>query len=206
MEKEKRKKCSQMKTFQIKKVFYLSSILTPTWAIYLAFFCLWIFPSILWIQESAWFFQLDSQSIFQTLLIYMHAPKVHHFFSSILHLLFRVFLFNPIRFIYLNGPSLGGFGFWNGQDLPDICNQLSKGVGTVKFWTKNFDQCELEIEKQVIALCILVWFLVFLFSCYLAIKVALWKYYQHMILKPILTDIYTSTWNLNPNSNLNCVK
>jgi len=139
---------------------------------------IWLFPSSTWTQDaygSPTPPLIMTESISEIFLYYVRKGT---------YKIYRFILFNPLKFIYVNGPLLGGFGFWNGQDLADICSQLSKGV-SAKFWQDNFQQCEIQIDKQVLALCILVWVLLFLVSCYISIQILFLKYYQESVLLPL---------------------
>lgn len=114
------------------------------------------------------------------------------FASGLLSLLYRILLFNPLKFIYLHGPFLGGYGFWNGVEPSDICAQLSKGV-PARFWLDNIDQCEEQIDKQIVAMCISVWIIVFIAACYFVLQIGMWHYYQRLVLRPVLVELWHST-------------
>jgi hypothetical protein len=162
---------------------------------YLGLFVLWLFPSITWIQE------IRTQASYNPSL-----GENQNFFTFVIHWTYRVLLFNPLKVIYLHGPSLSGFGFWNGQELPDICAQLSKGVGTMRFWQENLDQCESQIDKQVVALCILVWFIFFIVAFYLVIQMSMWQYYQYAVLRPALSEFWAQKLRHHHSSKNHCNK
>lgn len=62
-------------------------------------------------------------------------------------------LMGLLSLLYLHGPSLGGVGFWNGQDAPDICARLT-GVGA-RFWEEaGHSECRALIRRQVRALAV----------------------------------------------------
>lgn len=55
----------------------------------------------------------------------------------------------PLYHLYLNGPLLGGFGFWSGAQFGDICAALS-GV-SAKHWESSAiaaTQCQDLIERR----------------------------------------------------------
>jgi hypothetical protein len=153
---------------------------------YLVLFVLWLLPSLTWIQEILTVSPEDESE---------HSLAWPHFywrgFHRIVHVAYRWLLFDPVKFIYLHGPGLGGWGFWNGQDLPDICTQLSKGVPG-RLWLEKPEECDLLINKQVVALCIGIWMVLFGCVCYIVVQVSMWQYYmscQQAMLQPVLQHL-----------------
>ena len=57
----------------------------------------------------------------------------------------------PLRTLYLNGPSLLGYGWWEGVGEADLCSQIT-GVGA-EFWDGEHSQdaCGDLIERKVFA-------------------------------------------------------
>lgn len=54
-----------------------------------------------------------------------------------------------VRFLsrlYLFGPNLKGFGFWEGKEAQDICAELT-GVSS-NFWSNNISKCYERIHKH----------------------------------------------------------
>lgn len=58
----------------------------------------------------------------------------------------------PLARLYINGPSWGSFGFWNGQSLSDICAQKTSLDAT--FWQANPMECAQIISKNFYAMVI----------------------------------------------------
>lgn len=55
----------------------------------------------------------------------------------------------PLRTLYLQGPYMNGWGFWQGMSYADICAQLS-GLDAI-FWRQSIEHeqgCELLIERK----------------------------------------------------------
>lgn len=56
----------------------------------------------------------------------------------------QILVLKPMYYVYRNGPSLHGFGFWYGQDDFTICSELSKAP--YKHWEKNPSECQSLID------------------------------------------------------------
>lgn len=79
----------------------------------------------------------------------------------------------PLRTLYLSGPWLGGYGFWNGRSPADICTILNRAPGSL--WEREgFEICLRMVEDQTVAFvvgcnttlaCLLVLYLVVRFMC-----------------------------------------
>ena|SRR3990167_6126580 len=83
----------------------------------------------------------------------------------------------PLRTLYFEGPTLYGYGFWNGISPPEICSVITRT--SVAMWTANADtilECNHIIAKHFHAFYILV--LVFayfhiLLQCWYCVKALL---------------------------------
>ena len=53
-------------------------------------------------------------------------------------------LHSPLRYVYVHGPSLGGYGFWGGLRESDICASLTTVPAT--FWDAHSDVCQHKID------------------------------------------------------------
>lgn len=150
---------------------------------------IWLLPSIIFSHQdsfevcSTWVSTLVT-TLVTTLVSLVCKPiawtwtNMHYF----VHWMYLCLLFNPLKFIYLHGPSLKGFGFWNGLELSDICTQLSKGVGSARFWRDHMDECEAQVDKEVLALCIFMWIILFSLACAGALLLSIFRYQQHTFL------------------------
>lgn len=59
----------------------------------------------------------------------------------------KIVITSPLRFIYLHGPSLAGFGFWNGVPYSQICAQITKVDN--EHWKDHSFACQSLIDRQV---------------------------------------------------------
>jgi hypothetical protein len=53
---------------------------------------------------------------------------------------------NPLRKIYLFGPAVFGFGFWQGLPAPEICSHITNYSET--FWRDNYPDCKALIDAK----------------------------------------------------------
>lgn len=60
--------------------------------------------------------------------------------------LLQAIILRPLELLYLHGPDLGGYGFWNGKTLPEICSSLS-GVGA-SFWQRHSFECQAIVQRR----------------------------------------------------------
>ena len=55
-------------------------------------------------------------------------------------------MWDPLRDLFLKGPRLGNYGFWQGGEMEDIC---AESTGTpARFWVLNKEACLEVIEKR----------------------------------------------------------
>jgi hypothetical protein len=64
----------------------------------------------------------------------------------------------------MGGPSLGGYGFWNGARTADVCVALSKAPSSL--WLSNPAECEELIERHFVAFFISTQTAVYVFATY----------------------------------------
>jgi len=60
----------------------------------------------------------------------------------------------PLAKLYLWGPSFGGWGFWGGMDMAEICAQ--KTTLSSEFWKRNPEECAEIVSKQFYSMTILI--------------------------------------------------
>jgi hypothetical protein len=89
----------------------------------------------------------------------------------------------PLRQLYLEGPALQDWGFWEGKDFVDICAQLT-GV-SAKMWETNFGACSNLIERKFRAFVLGVYTVFYVIVLY---KLAEVMYWRHIIWKPALQE------------------
>lgn len=95
---------------------------------------------------------------------------------------FNILLY-PLRILYFHGPSLGGYGFLQGDNKETICYRMTNVRS--EFWSSSsttMDECEILIEKKFYAFfigCVTIMILCIVFSNLYLISI---KYY---ISKPL---------------------
>jgi len=82
----------------------------------------------------------------------------------------------PLANLYLSGPGLGGFGFWEGRSAPDVCVYVS-GVGPTSFWEQPgaADACINLVAKKAAAFIIGTTVVLVTTTAVYAICVATWR-------------------------------
>ena len=68
----------------------------------------------------------------------------------------------PLRQLYLRGPAVLGYGFWEGMELTEICCRLT-GVPS-GHWDLNMAACDAVIDRKLDAINVFV-----LFSAYITV-------------------------------------
>lgn len=88
-----------------------------------------------------------------------------------LNLVYQTLFVIPLRYLYLNGPSFFGFGFWNGANTDHICSEMTKVNDG--FWTLHPNECNDLINQRVqsfmIMIAILFYFLFWFRNIYRAL-------------------------------------
>ena len=62
--------------------------------------------------------------------------------------LVRIAILDPLRWLYVNAPSLGGVGGHEGADPAEVCTRLT-GVPSVHWSHAGAASCELLIDRKV---------------------------------------------------------
>jgi hypothetical protein len=70
--------------------------------------------------------------------------------------------FQPFLTVYLHGPAIGAYGFWQGRHLAEICSQLTSV--SAPFWYRHSDECLALITQRAESYVVF-----FLFSLYLIV-------------------------------------
>ena len=85
-----------------------------------------------------------------------NSPLIHYVYCVLVALrnllyeyldMTKIVVTSPLKFVYLSGPSLAGFGFWNGVPYSQICAQLTR-VET-DHWKENAVACQSLVDRQV---------------------------------------------------------
>ena len=70
----------------------------------------------------------------------------------------------PFMYLYLHGPSLLGYGFWEGKDAATICSEMTGAPSD--HWAANADACDGLITRKFQAGLVFVYFLLYIISIY----------------------------------------
>ena len=100
-------------------------------------------------------------------------------FIWLLHRLHSLVLVNPLRTLYFNGPSLHGYGFWNGAQSTDICASLT-GTSSL-FWLSQLGECDTLLDRHFHAFLITVQMGVYILFLYNLCSL-LW--FRYCVLRP----------------------
>jgi len=98
----------------------------------------------------------------------------------------------PLSRLFLLGPSLGGFGFWNGQRIEDICAQ--KTSLTADFWKDHHMECVQIISKSFYGMVVLFETVIYFLVMWFIIKKIFWyiinnkSYTKHTAVKNLPTN------------------
>lgn len=66
--------------------------------------------------------------------------------ADLLHTVHTFIIKTPLRRLYMLGPELSGYGFWQGRAPADICATL--GGNAAHFWMDHHEECSARIERQ----------------------------------------------------------
>lgn len=93
----------------------------------------------------------------------------------------------PLRHLYFGGPSLGGWGFWEGLGGPEMCSGLT-GVPAKHWEGPGVTECDALLERKFVAFGIGVGALVF--------GVVAFQYLTRWILvRPIVSSLHKMSVN-----------
>jgi hypothetical protein len=81
------------------------------------------------------------------------------------------FILSAFARVYVHGPNIAGFGFWQGQTPEQVCAHLT--VSNEDFWRRNMDECHLIISRHFASWMVLLEFVVY--------AVLLWKVLQGLM-------------------------
>jgi len=85
-----------------------------------------------------------------------------------MNFIFKYLLWNPVFYLFKNGPCTRVFPFWCGKTNEVICAELSKTA--VEIWQKNSQECDSIIIREVSSYTTLI-----LISLYVVVIVKLGK-------------------------------
>jgi len=67
--------------------------------------------------------------------------------TFLITLMYRFLFVDPLLTIYRHGPSIAGYGFWEGMEAIDICAMLTPGVES-KWWATQPEKCLAMIDAK----------------------------------------------------------
>lgn len=93
-----------------------------------------------------------------------------NFFFRIQYLVTALFYF-PFLQLYLNGPSIGGYGFWAGREPEDICSEITHIPSD--HWQMHQDVCLKYIFLRFESFLMIITLVFYLASVYCFVRCAL---------------------------------
>jgi len=92
----------------------------------------------------------------------------------------------PLVGLYMHGPTLMGYGFWEGRSLPEICSTLT-GVDAI-YWATEAQsaQCTELVARKAVSYVVRSFTMVIVTVSLYVIAVGTWRY---CILNPLLSAI-----------------
>lgn len=60
--------------------------------------------------------------------------------------IYDTFIVRSMARLYIYGPSVGGYGFWEGREPNEICAIMTGN--SAEFWKGNLDECERMIDRR----------------------------------------------------------
>jgi hypothetical protein len=82
--------------------------------------------------------------------------------------LYGRFILTPLARLYLWGPNIGGWGFWEGLEMHDICAQQTHYSS--EFWKQHPYACAEIVTKKFYSLLIVIQTLVYFIVLYCIVK------------------------------------
>lgn len=68
----------------------------------------------------------------------------------------------PIALVYLRGPALNGYGFWEGLPKTDICSRVTNV--DARHWAQNEIMCDEIIDNKLHAIYTAVYFVLYVYA------------------------------------------
>lgn len=94
-----------------------------------------------------------------------------HFINQVCQEFYHRFILSAFARVYVHGPNIAGFGFWQGRSPEQVCASLT--VSNEDFWRRNMDECHLIVSRHFASWVVLVEFMVY--------AVLLWKLYRLIV-------------------------
>ena len=117
---------------------------------------------------------------------------------EVIRLGWKVLIFEPVKRLYLLGPSVAGFGFWKGAATTDICAELTSVSAT--HWIKNKQECDELIDRNVMAIVVAIQTVVYFMLLY---SLGWYLWYRYFLLPPFLRGLRFTLTGQNPGPGTN---
>lgn len=115
----------------------------------------------------------DSIEIFDNISNYWNEFSWFRGIYQFFYKIYLYFILAPLFYLYINGPSFLGFGFWKGKKFSEICSEIS-GVKDTLFWEISIEnqlKCKELIYTQFYSICILIIIIIYFIILYTIIKI-----------------------------------
>ena len=90
----------------------------------------------------------------------------------------------PLRYMYFDGPTVLGVGFWEKLPEKDICSRLT-GVSAT-FWTQNEDECNNLVSRKFDTFIVGAFSFAYIWLAYTVISNLMFRF---LVLRPIANEI-----------------
>lgn len=102
----------------------------------------------------------------------------------------------PMMTLYLNGPCIHGFGFWEGKAVSDICAAIAQST-SASFWNDNTTTCLEIISKRFLS-----YYLLWKAACIILVLIITMQkvLYYITVTRPLLAIIEASSNTITNNS------
>jgi hypothetical protein len=98
-------------------------------------------------------------------------------------------LYKPLRYLYLAGPSLGGYGMWQGVSAETLCATVAVGTDAVH-WVHHPEMCQIIIDRKAESFAISVWIVVILLSVFTGTYFMIQALFmRHVYIQPVLCEM-----------------
>lgn len=93
-------------------------------------------------------------------------------------------LLYPMKLLFLNGPLLHGYGFWQGASFETICASAS-GTDAL-FWVQHVDECHLIVDRKILGFALSIYFMLIITIIYIITNAMIMRY---LYVQPFLHEM-----------------
>jgi hypothetical protein len=134
------------------------------------------------VNQSSWSWSLATLGVPSTWVDYL-GQYVEHWYH-------RWFIL-PVAKLYLWGPGLGGWGFWGGMDMSEIC--AHKTTLNSAFWRQHPDECAEIVSRHVYSVAILIETIVYFYLMGRLLKLGMSHLTRHKQTSPFSSSSSSTT-------------